>query len=137
MDENKYTAGANILVIQDGREVLYEEYGFRDVKGGAKYSRDTIMRLYSMSKPVTAAAVMILVDRGLLDLSACLYWMMPGFAPAYICRDGKRVKSSSEITVKDLMNMTSGLPYPGKGARRDRYARCFRSLAKGFTPITR
>ena len=66
IDENKYTAGANILVIQDGREVLYEEYGFRDVKGGAKYTRDTIMRLYSMSKPVTAAAVMILVDRGFL-----------------------------------------------------------------------
>lgn len=130
IDENKYTAGANILVIQDGREVLYEEYGFRDVKGGAKYSRDTIMRLYSMSKPVTAAAVMILVDRGLLDLSACLYWMMPGFAPAYICRDGKRVKSGSEITVKDLMNMTSGLPYPGDGGSPGQVREIFSELSQ-------
>ena len=57
IDENKYTAGANILVIQDGREVLYEEYGFRDIKNKAAFSRDTIMRLYSMSKPITSAAM--------------------------------------------------------------------------------
>lgn len=130
IDENKYTAGANILVIQDGREVLYEEYGFRDIKNKAAFSRDTIMRLYSMSKPITSAAVMILVDRGLLDLSACLFWMMPGFSPAYVLRDGKRVKSSSEITVKDLMNMTSGLPYPGDTGASMQVSEVFSELSK-------
>lgn len=112
IDNQKFTSGANLLVLVDGKEVLYEEYGYRDAENKVPFSRDTVMRLYSMSKPVTAAAAMILVDRGLLDLGACLCWTMPGFSEAYYNIDGNRVKATQQITVKDLLNMTSGLPYP-------------------------
>lgn len=113
IDNQKFTSGANLLVLVDGKEVLYEEYGYRDAENKVPFSRDTVMRLYSMSKPVTAAAAMILVDRGLLDLGACLCWTMPGFSEAYYNIDGERVRATQQITVKDLLNMTSGLPYPG------------------------
>ncbi len=114
IEDRRFAAGANLLVLKDGKEVFYEEYGCRDLENRVPFSRDTIMRLYSMSKPITAAAVMILVDRGLLDLADCLCWTMPGWSPAhYINERGERVKSQNEIMVKDLMNMTSGLPYPG------------------------
>ena len=113
IDDRRFTAGANLLVLKNGKELIYEEYGYRDLENKVPFSRDTIVRLYSMSKPITAAAVMILVDRGQLDLSNCLAWFMPGFKPAHMLVDGKRVKTEQEITVKDLMNMTSGIPYPG------------------------
>lgn len=114
IDGHRFSSGANMLILKNGIELIYEEYGFRDLENRVPFSRDTIMRLYSMSKPITAAAVMILVDRGLLDLADCLCWSVPGFSPAYyIDENGERRKTSQEITVKDLMNMTSGLPYPG------------------------
>ena len=114
IEDKRFAAGANLLVLKDGKEVIYEEYGYRDLENKIPFSRDTIMRLYSMSKPITSAAVMILVDRGDLDLADCLCWTMKGWSPAYyINADGKRVKTTREIMIKDLMNMTSGIPYPG------------------------
>ncbi len=114
VENRKFSSGANILVIKDGKELAYAEYGWRDLENKIPFSRDTIVRLYSMSKPITAAAVMILVDRGQLDLADCLCWTMPGWSEAYyLAPDGSRVKSGSQIMIKDLMNMTSGLPYPG------------------------
>lgn len=114
IEDRRFTSGANMLILKDGKELIYDEYGYRDLENRVPFSRDTIMRLYSMSKPITAAAVMILVDRGLLDLSDCLAWSVPGFSPAhYIDENGNRRKTSQEIMIKDLMNMTSGLPYPG------------------------
>lgn len=114
IENHKFAAGANLLVLKDGKEVIYTEYGFRDLENKVPFSRDTIMRLYSMSKPITSAAVMILVDRGLIDLADCLCWTMPGWSEAYyINEQGERVKAQNQIMLKDLMNMTSGLPYPG------------------------
>ncbi len=112
IDDRKFTSGANLLVLIDGKEVIYEEYGYRDAENKIPFSRDTITRLYSMSKPITAVAAMILIDRGLLDLGDCLCWTMSGFSEAYYNTDGTRVKASQQITVKDLLNMTSGIPYP-------------------------
>lgn len=128
IDDNRFTSGANLLVLVDGKEVLYEEYGYRDAENKVLFSRDTVMRLYSMSKPVTAAAAMILVDRGLLDLGACLCWTMPGFSEAYYNTDGNRVKATQQITVKDLLNMTSGLPYPGDTPSAQQVASVFWEL---------
>ncbi len=118
IDDQKFTAGVNMLVLKDGKEVAYEQYGYRDLENKIPFSRDTIMRLFSMSKPVTAAAVMILVDRGLLDLASCICWMLPDFKEAYYRNENnERIKASAQITVKDLLNMTSGLPYPSGGDR--------------------
>ncbi len=114
-EDNRFTAGVNMLVLQNGKELIYEDFGYRDMENKVPFSRDTIMRLYSMSKPITAAAVMILADRGLLDISNCLCWFFSGFKPAYTYKDGKRVKTVNEIMVKDLLNMTSGIPYPAEG----------------------
>lgn len=140
IDDRKFAAGANLLVLKDGKEIIYEEYGCRDLESGAPFSRDTIMRLYSMTKPITSAAVMILVDLGLLDLADCLCWTMPGWEAAhYINEKGERVKSQNEIMVKDLMNMTSGLPYPGSDGSSAQVAEIFGELDSrlhGDNPIS-
>lgn len=126
--DRRFAAGANMLVLKDGKEIVYEEYGYRDLENKVPFGRDTIMRLYSMSKPITAAAVMILVDRGLLDLGDCLCWGY-GFSSAhYINEKGERVKAPQEIMIKDLMNMTSGIPYPGADGASSQVASVFVEL---------
>ena len=106
IENRKFAAGANLLVLRNGREEVYAEYGYRDLENKIPFSRDTIMRLYSMSKPITSAAVMILVDRGLIDLADCLCWTMPGWSEANYLENGKRVRARYQIMIKDLMNMT-------------------------------
>src|SRR5580704_12079669 len=53
--------GAVLLIQQHGRPVLLENFGVRDIESKAPMTADTIFRLYSMSKPVTSVAAMLLV----------------------------------------------------------------------------
>lgn len=106
-------AGVNLLVLKEGRELCYADCGFRSVERQEPFKRDTIMRLYSMSKPITAAAVMLLVDRGIVDLGEEVSHYIDTFAGSVVNRDGVGIAARRQVTVKDLMNMTSGVPYPG------------------------
>lgn len=105
------TAGANILVLQDGEEVLYDEQGYADLEKKTPIRRDTIFRLYSMTKPVTAAAAMLLLERGQLDFAQFVSDFLPGFADVTVEKDGEIVPSAVQVTVHHLLNMTSGLTY--------------------------
>src|ERR1700744_1911305 len=58
--------GAIVLIQQHGRPVYYEKFGVRDVETKQPLTDDTIFRLYSMSKPVTSVAAMMLVEEGKL-----------------------------------------------------------------------
>ena len=60
--------GANVLMIKDDKEVYFKSHGYADKENGVPMKRDAIFRLYSMTKPVTAAATMILAERGKIDL---------------------------------------------------------------------
>lgn len=105
------TAGANILVRKNGEEVFYGERGMADRESNQKIQRDTIFRLYSMSKPVTAAAVMILVERGVLDLAQPVADFLPGFANLHVEENGALVAPQKALTLYHLLNMTSGYSY--------------------------
>ena len=63
------TPGCLLMVIKDGEEQVYLESGYADIEAKKPVSRDNIFRLYSMSKPITATAMMILVERGIVHLS--------------------------------------------------------------------
>lgn len=108
-----YVAGANLLVIQDGQEIYYDEAGYADIKEKKKITRDSIFRMYSMTKPVTAAAVMILMQRGAIDLYDPISQYLKGFENQRVEIDGELVPVQREITIKDLLSMTSGLVYGG------------------------
>ena len=106
-------AGGNLLVLSNGEELLYTQTGYADREAGRNFSRDTICRIYSMTKPVTAAAAMILVERGLLDLGQNVGDILPAFQHMKVWENGKKVPARRSILVKDLLSMTSGLSYPG------------------------
>ena len=81
--DNCEVAGVNLLVEQDGQEVCYCQAGMADREGNRPMSRDTIFRLYSQSKPITAAAAMILMERGELDLCQPVSDFLPAFAEQF------------------------------------------------------
>lgn len=104
-------AGANMLVVKEGEEIFYTQQGMADLENQKPIERDTIFRLYSMSKPVTAAAVMLLMERGQLDLAQSVADFLPHFAQLSVEKDGRIVPCQVPVTVLHLLNMTSGLSY--------------------------
>lgn len=115
MVETGYVAGVNCMVLQHGRELAYYEAGYRDVAAHKKMTRDTIFRLYSMTKPVTSAAAMILLEEGKIDLLDPVSKFLPGFQDQYVIEKGVKVPVTKPATIQNLLNMTSGLVYPGEG----------------------
>lgn len=110
--DDKYIPGANLLVLKEGQEVAYCEAGYADIEKQTLVNRDTIFRMYSMSKPVTAVAIMILVERGLIDVADPVSSYLPGFNNQHVYADNEKVPVKRTMMIKDLLSMTSGLPYP-------------------------
>lgn len=121
-------AGANLLILKDGEPIVYTDAGFANVEAGRPFSRDTIVRLYSMTKPVTATAAMLLVERGALDLGAWVSDYLPCFHDMQVWENGEKVPAHRNITVKDLLNMTSGLSYPSTDEAGQESARVFEEV---------
>lgn len=71
--------GATLLVRKEGKEEVYLESGYADIEAKKPVARDSIYRLYSMSKPITAVAVMLLAERGQIDLADPVCRYLPGF----------------------------------------------------------
>ena len=105
-------SGVNFLALKNGREIISCQYGYRDIENQKPMTRNTILRMYSTSKPVTAAAAMLLVSRGIVDIGEDISAYLPEFKNMHVNKNGRRVPVQRPITVKNLLNMTSGLPYP-------------------------
>lgn len=105
-------AGANICVMKENKEVYYREFGLADIDRKIPVKRDTIFRMYSMSKPVTAAAVMLLFERGMIDLYDPVSKYLTTFQKPKVLTEKGLVDAKREVTIQDLLNMTSGVVYP-------------------------
>lgn len=109
--------GVNCLVFKDGKELYSGSFGFADRENKIPMSRDSIFRLFSLSKPVTSAAAMILIDKGILSPDDPVSKFFPEYADLRYSAD--RDESGSEIIlpcpeelkISHLLTMTSGLPY--------------------------
>ena len=124
--ENHEAAGVSLLVLKDGKELCHAREGYADIAAGKQLRRDSIFRLYSQSKPVTAAAAMILVDRGILDLMAPVDQYLPGFAnPRVVEADGTVHPAVRGPWILDLLGMTSGTCYPDADPAGQYAARVF------------
>ena len=123
---NHEAAGINLLVLRDGAELCYAQAGKADVESGKPIARDSIFRLYSQSKPITAAAVMSLADHGVIDLMAGVDWYLPGFRnPRVVRPDGTVVPALRAPWIIELLSMTAGLSYPDADPAGQYAARVF------------
>lgn len=104
--------GASLCVIHNGDEVYRKEFGMADKEKNIPMTRDSIFRCYSMTKPVTSAAVMTLVEKGKLALSDAASTYLPGFRNQKVLTENGLVPVKREVTIQDLMDMTAGVTYP-------------------------
>jgi len=113
--------GAVALVARKGRVAYFEAVGQLDPKTGSPMSKDAIFRLYSMTKPFTSVAAMILVEEGRLRLTDPVGTYLPKLLKLDVAAQGTDsngkatytvVPSERPVTVYDLMRHTSGLVYP-------------------------
>ncbi len=112
--KDKKIAGASVLVYKDGEMCFDKQYGYADIENNKPIEKDTIFRLYSCTKPITATALMILFERGELDLEYPLHKYIPAYKEMKIVDEqGNLTDCKTDITIRDLLNMTSGLVYPG------------------------
>lgn len=109
-------AGAVTLVWQRGEVLQLNEIGYRDVDAGLPMQRDTLFRIASMTKPVTVAAVMSLVDDGKVALKDPITRWVPEVADVRVLDDphgplDRTHRPRRAILIEDLFTHTSGLAY--------------------------
>lgn len=114
MASTHFVSGVTCMVLQNGEEQCYYEAGCRDIANALPMTRDTIFRLFSMTKPITATAAMMLLEEGKLDLLEPVSKYLPGFTNQFIIQNGAAVPVSHPMTIQNLLNMTSGLVYGGE-----------------------
>ncbi len=106
-------AGISALVYKNGEVVFREHFGYSEISKNKPIGDSTIFRIYSMTKPVTAVALMTLFDEGkfLLDDKVSKY--IPEFKGAMVYNaETKTLEPQvNELTIRQLLTHTSGIPY--------------------------
>ena len=100
--------GAAVLVARHGRIVHRSTQGLKDIATGERLGENTIYRIYSMTKPVTAAAMMVLHERGLWSTEDPIRQHLPEFAEVQGPGGGAPVHAP---TMGELMTHTAGFAY--------------------------
>lgn len=120
IDKGQYP-GAVMLVARRGKVVYFESVGQRDPASGAPMTTDALFRLYSMTKPFTSVAIMMLMEEGRLRLTDPVSKYLPAFAQLQVsvamadpytgAAKYVSVPPDREMNIQDLLRHTSGIVY--------------------------
>jgi CubicO group peptidase (beta-lactamase class C family) len=108
---DKKIAGGIVIVAHDGKIGFFHAYGQMDVEASQPTRPDTIFRIYSMSKAITTAAALNLVDAGKIAVDDPVSKYIPSFADLKVAAPAGLRAPRRAMTVRDLMLHTSGLTY--------------------------
>ncbi len=114
--DDERLAGITVMVARHGRIVHSEQFGMRDIAAADPMVENAIFRIYSMSKPITGVALMMLYEEGKFRLSDPVERYIPEFAglqvAAGVGSDGPIVEDANHpMTIRELMSHTAGLSY--------------------------
>ena len=109
-------AGWSVAITRRGRVVHYSHAGVTDLDTKAPVTDDNAWRIYSMSKPITSVAAMMLVERGLIDLNDPISRWIPAFAQPRVYVAGSAANpgtapATEPIRLWHLLTHTAGLTY--------------------------
>jgi len=117
----KHIPGAAGLIARRGKIAYQETFGMADIEAGRPMQLDTIHRIYSMSKPITSVAVMMLYEEGKFQLNDPVAKYLPEFAKMQVGIEEKDPQTGKPtlktapakrpVTVRDLLRHTAGLTY--------------------------
>ena len=107
--DKEHLKGCSFAVFEKGEKIYENAFGTDQL--------DSVYKIYSMTKPITSVAAMILYEQGKIDLFDEVSMYLPAYKDQMVAeeKDGKVTlrKPARPILIRDLLNMTSGLPYPG------------------------
>ena len=114
-------AGGVHMVVMDGKVRYLEAAGVCDVEDKRPFKPDTLLRIYSMTKPITSVAAMTLFEQGKFQLDDPVSKFIPEFEKTTVLvEDGdstKTVPARRQITIRDVFRHTTGFNYAGDKAR--------------------
>jgi CubicO group peptidase (beta-lactamase class C family) len=108
--------GAVVTIARRGHVIFSEAVGFQDKAAGSPMTKDAIFRIYSMTKPLTSVAAMMLVEEGKMQLTDPVSKFLPQFAKMDVLvtdKDGKTTRETAkrQMTIQDLFRHTAGFAY--------------------------
>lgn len=104
--------GVVSMLARHGKIVHFENYGTLDMNTGAPIEKDSLFRIYSMSKPITTVAAMMLYEEGKFQLTDPVSKFLPEFANLKVMGEGgSMVAPDRAMTMQMLMSHTAGLSY--------------------------
>ena len=114
--DREQLAGVITLVARHGELVYLDRCGMMDREAGKEMQFDAIFRIYSMSKPITSLAVMMLYEEGHFRLNSSIADFLPAFKEMKVYQprgnaDYDLVPAQRQITIRDLLTHTAGLSY--------------------------
>ncbi|MBD8909067.1 serine hydrolase [Methylorubrum zatmanii] len=109
-------AGLSVAVMRGGKTAFFRAHGQADLARSRPFTADTILRIYSMTKPLTSLAVLMLYEEGRFQLDDPVSRFLPEFTEMLVMTGGNRARLETEpalraITIRDLLTHTSGLTY--------------------------
>jgi len=120
VDEHRL-AGVVALLARRGKIAYFETFGMQDVEADKRIEKDTIFRIYSMTKPITTVGAMILYEEGRFYVNDPVSKYLPELGGLDVGIEGTDpatgeptftlVPADREITIRDLMRHTSGMTY--------------------------
>lgn len=119
VDEGRIS-GAVFAIARNGKIAYQNSIGFADIEARTPMREDTVFRIYSMTKPITSTAIMMLVEEGKVRLTDPVAKYIPsiGDMKVYVSGDGEEMELGEQaipMTVHHLLTHTSGIPYGSPG----------------------
>jgi CubicO group peptidase (beta-lactamase class C family) len=114
--ESQRLAGASVLIARHGDVGYFRAAGFADVEQSKPFNEDTLVRIFSMTKPITSVAAMMLYEQGRFQLDDPVAKYLPEFAQTQVWKGGNHPLEAVEpqqnpMLIKHLFTHTSGLTY--------------------------
>ncbi|MFM9836953.1 MAG: serine hydrolase domain-containing protein [Cyclobacteriaceae bacterium] len=120
----KWIPGAVVLIVRNGKIVLYKSYGYSDAEKQTTLKKDDIFRIASQTKAITSLAVMMLFEEGKFLLDEPISKYIPEFKNPKVLKTFNEKDSSfttepakSEITIRHLLTHSSGIDYASIGTK--------------------
>ena len=120
MVDSGRAVGVSALVWKDGQERYFGAAGMADREGGKPMGRDTLVQIFSMTKPITGVALMQLWEQGKFGLDDPLSRYLPEFADMKVMDGQGRTRPAARpILIRDILRHTAGFSYGGTATPAD------------------
>lgn len=104
-------SGVVSLVSRHGKIVHYKSFGKRDIEANEPMEKDSLVRIYSMTKPIVSVALMMLQEEGKFQLNEPVSKYIPQFNNLKVLENGVEVKPVRQMTIQHLFTHTAGFTY--------------------------